>query len=160
MEALDDVIEPDARIIIVSSSLHSSAPSLSTLESLLKGETPAKDGLTRYKASKFIQLAYAYSYAQRHKQRTIVAVSPGFVPDTGLSRESGFLTRLMMRYVLSWMPFATSIEEGAQAISRAVSETPAEAGQLHYVDKTGKETDYDERIISDEAQSLAMLRQQ
>ncbi|GAA5880030.1 hypothetical protein JCM3774_004539 [Rhodotorula dairenensis] len=41
----------------------------------------------------------------------------GFVPATNLSRDSHWLARWFMRYVVSWAPFAVSVEEGAHLLS-------------------------------------------
>jgi hypothetical protein len=39
-------------------------------------------------------------------------VLAGFVPETNLSREIGWIGRLFMYYIMSWAPFATSLHDG------------------------------------------------
>lgn len=46
----------------------------------------------------------------------------GFVPATALARASSWPLRLLMSWVMPWMPFATSPEEGGRRIFEAVFE--------------------------------------
>jgi hypothetical protein len=43
----------------------------------------------------------------------------GFIPSTSLSRASSFSTRLLMSYVLHFMPFASTVEEGGNKVYQA-----------------------------------------
>ncbi|KWU41278.1 hypothetical protein RHOSPDRAFT_37192 [Rhodotorula sp. JG-1b] len=49
---------------------------------------------------------------RRTRPVDVVAVSPGFVPATNLSRDSNWFVRWLMRHVVGWFPFAVSVEEG------------------------------------------------
>ncbi|POY73130.1 hypothetical protein BMF94_3823 [Rhodotorula taiwanensis] len=102
--------------------------------------TRQTSGRERYSASKAAQLLSAHYWRRvfsvkegtnaapsadetaRSSPRAvdIVAVSPGFVPSTNLSRDSNWIARLLMRYVLSWAPFAVSSDEGAGRIARCL----------------------------------------
>ncbi|GAA6015885.1 hypothetical protein JCM10207_006792 [Rhodosporidiobolus poonsookiae] len=129
------------RIVYTTSSLHTSItlldhllplllPSASsestpTSNAALSAPPPASTGKTRYAASKLAALVGAQAvkedFATRGVGVDVVAVSPGFVPSTGLSRESaGAVGRWAMRNVMSWAPFAVSGEEGARRILRAL----------------------------------------
>ncbi|GAA5822598.1 hypothetical protein JCM5353_005498 [Sporobolomyces roseus] len=123
--------EERSRIIFTTSSLQNSVQSLDDLLPLLTSSlTPQTSSKARYAASKLLQ---TISYHSLHQQLTsnnpsssssakdhgvvdIVSVSPGFVPTTGLARETSWWQRLFMRYIISWAPFCTSEEEGAKRI--------------------------------------------
>ncbi|KEP52712.1 putative iron reductase [Rhizoctonia solani 123E] len=121
-----------SRVVFVASSLHKKASqqyevSPSTIDILLDNK-PWKP-MSVYSISK-LRLQYYGQFAdvQMHlfkivddafakvsdsKSRpTAIAVSPGFVPQTGLARESSWLTRQLMTYVMPMFPFTTSLEEG------------------------------------------------
>ena len=70
-----------------------------------------------YAASKLYNVWFAKQLAQLGPPQLLVnAVSPGFVPTTGLSRSSSFLGRMFMRHVAAWMPFAVRLQEGARRV--------------------------------------------
>lgn len=41
-----------------------------------------------------------------------IVILEGFIPNTGLIREFPWYTRLGMRYLMPWAPFATSLQQG------------------------------------------------
>lgn len=51
----------------------------------------------------------------------------GFVPTTGLTRDVPLLGRLLMRYILSLMPFAVSESEGAARLARTIPASPSDS---------------------------------
>jgi len=114
------LLAPAARVVCVSSRLHRPAsrgvevnfdfadPELST------GYQPER----AYKNSKLAVLWFTYELARRLPPRPITAnaLCPGFVPTTAAASASG-LTRLLLRYLLPRMPFATSVPSAAANIA-------------------------------------------
>ncbi|KAI1182772.1 hypothetical protein F5B17DRAFT_419029 [Nemania serpens] len=103
--------ESKARIVVVSSGAVRMVKDTSTLEDEMLS---TKDtGKTVYSASKFIQLLGAHWW-RRQLQGTcqVVAVSPGLIPGTRLSRGSDF-------DIPDNLPDAKSVPEGAQSVLRA-----------------------------------------
>ncbi|KAI7867846.1 hypothetical protein BDF14DRAFT_1799695 [Spinellus fusiger] len=73
------------------------------------------DSMLFYKISKLCNVWITYILSQHLKHPlTVNAICPGFVPTTGLSRNSSFLLRMIMRYVISQMSFATTEQESAE----------------------------------------------
>ena len=58
---------------------------------------------------------FMYSLSKKLKDLgiTVNAVSPGFIPFTGLARDTGFVSSLIMKYVFPWLPFTKSVVYGA-----------------------------------------------
>ncbi|BGP11712.1 hypothetical protein JCM10049v2_007632 [Rhodotorula toruloides] len=126
---------PRSRLVFTSSQLHTSIKSLDELAPRLKpSTTDHSSGKSRYAASKVAQLISA-RYWQRHfaaakadaRPVDVVTVSPGFVPTTGLTRDVPLLGRLLMRYILSLMPFAVSESEGAARLARTIPASPSDS---------------------------------
>ncbi|KAJ5653254.1 short-chain dehydrogenases/reductase [Penicillium lividum] len=94
----------------------------STLDVDLKAKSGAGIG-TIYSASKFVQLLSAHWWRRQLPECTIVAVSPGLVPNTNLASSMG----LSMN-----MPDAKTIPEGAQSLLRAftASDIPTDPEQI------------------------------
>ncbi|KDN50887.1 hypothetical protein RSAG8_00514, partial [Rhizoctonia solani AG-8 WAC10335] len=119
-----------SRVVFVASSLHKKASlqhevSPSSIDILLNNN-PWKP-MSAYSISKLAQMHLfkivedAFAKVEDSKSRpTAIAVSPGFVPQTGLARESSWLTRQVMAYVMPLFPFTTSLEEGGKTIARAM----------------------------------------
>ncbi|EPQ26477.1 uncharacterized protein PFL1_05799 [Pseudozyma flocculosa PF-1] len=127
---------PKTRIVFTGSALHRSVKDTAALDDLFAAsqhERPAADWslMRSYGHSKFLQMlgirAYRRKLAQTleqhgkssHRAVDIVVVQPGFVPSTGLSRETGWLSRLAMSYILPLFPFATSPTQAGSWIARA-----------------------------------------
>ncbi|SGY82950.1 BQ5605_C009g05606 [Microbotryum silenes-dioicae] len=119
---------PHPRIIITSSGLHTKVPasSVASLPTILK--SPSTLSMERYRSTKFTQMANAHYWKSTLKTRDVdvVAISPGFVPTSGLNRESSAWTRFFLRWVLWWFPFVSTDEQGNSAIPSLVT---AEADQ-------------------------------
>ncbi|GAA5842873.1 hypothetical protein JCM9279_004015 [Rhodotorula babjevae] len=126
-----------SRIIVTTSKLHSivtsiddlvdqlhppSAPAASATSTSTSRSANSSTGKSRYAASKALQLVSAAYWATRlaDKGVDVVAVSPGFVPTTALSRAQSPVARWAMRHLVSWLPFAVSADEGAARIARCL----------------------------------------
>ncbi|KAJ9478366.1 Short-chain dehydrogenase [Pseudozyma hubeiensis] len=122
------------RIVFTGSALHRSIKDVAVLDrffSAASHESTSPWTLREtYAASKFLQMLGVRALRQRLQDALeaakapagsveIVVVQPGFVPQTGLCRDSGLLTRLAMSYVLPWAPFATSLDDAGRYIADA-----------------------------------------
>ncbi|SPO23034.1 uncharacterized protein UTRI_01712 [Ustilago trichophora] len=122
------------RIVFTGSALHRSIKDLAVLDSFFSSSSPGNTQpwtlRETYAASKFLQMLGVRALRRRIEQVLkaksvpqgsveVVVVQPGFVPQTGLSRESGLLTRFAMSYVLPWAPFTTSLEDAGTYIANA-----------------------------------------
>ncbi|GAA5965584.1 hypothetical protein JCM21900_005165, partial [Sporobolomyces salmonicolor] len=105
-----------ARIIYTTSSLQNSIPSLDDLLPLLTDPSCPASDKERYAASKLAQTVGFHAWKQHFVENEtpvdLVAVSPGFVPTTHLSRESPYLARWILRHVIYWFPFCSTEERG------------------------------------------------
>ncbi|KAJ5163837.1 uncharacterized protein N7500_005667 [Penicillium coprophilum] len=115
-----------SRIVVVSSgairNVREGDPS--TLDVDLKANSGASAKVV-YSASKFTQLLGAHYWRRSLPDCSVVAVSPGLIPNTKLARHSGL--KLTMD-----MPDAKTVPEGAQSILRAVTaeNLPADPEQI------------------------------
>ncbi|KAI1506273.1 hypothetical protein F5X99DRAFT_366155 [Biscogniauxia marginata] len=105
--------ESKSRIVVVSSGAVRGVEDTSQLEDDVKSSTKTEPETYLYSATKFIQLLGAHWWRRELRGTcTVVAVSPGMIPATGLWRGTG--TVLSKEH-----PDAKSIPEGAQSIIRA-----------------------------------------
>jgi hypothetical protein len=144
--------------------LYKRVKDIESIEAILSSDSSAS-ALDVYKTTKFVQLLQTARWRNELAGRAeVVAVSPGnairyhrnakqltyprtgFVPATGLSRESGTLASLAMRYVLPLAPFATSLEDGGKAILRAMNDDLDLSDGNLLLEKTGQWDDVDSRI--------------
>ncbi|KAH8668530.1 hypothetical protein BX600DRAFT_510622 [Xylariales sp. PMI_506] len=121
------LIESQSRIVVVSSgavrNLRDNNPA--TIDSDVKAGSGTDAGVV-YSATKFTQLLGAHYWRrQLTGSVTVVAVSPGLIPGTGLARNSDF--KLSMD-----MPDAKPVEEGARSLLRAFTrdDLPADPEQI------------------------------
>ncbi|KAK9776038.1 hypothetical protein SCAR479_07258 [Seiridium cardinale] len=116
-----------SRIVVVSSgairNLRDNDPK--TLDSDLLANSGA-DGAVIYSATKFTQLLGAHYWRrQLSGSATVVAVSPGLIPGTGLGRH-------FSQKIPANVPDAKSVEEGAQSLLRAFTrdDLPSDPEQI------------------------------
>lgn len=145
-----------ARVVVVSSGLHLARATdklkpdlkIETLELLRADWAVRPNGMLLYKNSKLANTAFAFElHARLQKQTgkggavTVNAVSPGFIPNTGLSRWQGPQGRFFMRYIMPWLPFSfiSKIEDGADALEYACLSPELEGAGGKYLAK-GVET--------------------
>ncbi|KAI1153528.1 hypothetical protein F4825DRAFT_414587 [Nemania diffusa] len=99
------------RIVVVSSGAVRNVKDPSTLEHEMLANKDT--GKSVYAATKFIQLLGAHWWRRQLQGACeVVAVSPGLIPNTGISRGSDFS-------ISAHLPDAKSIPEGAQSVLRA-----------------------------------------
>lgn len=110
------------RIIFVGSSLHDNknkgggnSPAGRIPDSVsindLVGDAKDWDAMRYYKISKLATLWGTYALASKYPQVPIFQFCPGFVPSTELARNSPFVLRTIMKYILPHFSFAVSEEE-------------------------------------------------
>lgn len=112
----------ERRILFVASSLHdretkgggsseaATIPENVTMDDIA-GSKDRWDSMRYYRLSKLACVWDTYELASQHSDVTITTFCPGFVPTTDLARRSGFVLRMMMKYVISRMSFATTEEK-------------------------------------------------
>ncbi|KAH9883503.1 NAD(P)-binding protein [Xylariomycetidae sp. FL2044] len=111
---LREKLEADqSRVVVVSSGAVRNVEDPSLLEADVKGAS--KTTRSVYSAAKFIQLLGAQWWRRQLLGKCdVVAVSPGLIPGTGLSRDMAPGTTLPFNH-----PDAKSVSEGAQNVYRA-----------------------------------------
>ncbi|KAL2149265.1 hypothetical protein VTH82DRAFT_8613 [Thermothelomyces myriococcoides] len=110
----EKLVESNSRVVFVSSGAIRQVSDIESLEADVKAGSGAHP-FTTYSQTKFIQLLGAHWWRRQLKgQATVVAVSPGLIPGTGLARGTG-------AFDLSKIPMADAkpIPVGAQSILRA-----------------------------------------
>ncbi|KAM0789949.1 hypothetical protein ACM66B_006788 [Microbotryomycetes sp. NB124-2] len=112
--AIDDDAGPRPRIVFVSSSKQQAIKSIEAVETALSTSTESTtSAMDRYSASKLVQMVTAQHWKTLLEDKVdVLAVSPGFVPTSGLNRGSPWYLRLIMTHVLARASFATSLEQG------------------------------------------------
>ncbi|KAF6803748.1 hypothetical protein CMUS01_15010 [Colletotrichum musicola] len=121
------LVESQSRIIFVSSGAVRNVPDTSVLAKDLLGGAGTKD-MTIYCETKFVQLLNAHWWRRQLKgSATVLAVSPGLIPGTGLGRHGSF-------QITTDMPDAKSIAEGGSNLLRAftVSDFPSDDEQIFF----------------------------
>ncbi|KAK4099470.1 NAD(P)-binding protein [Parathielavia hyrcaniae] len=108
----EKLVESKGRVVVVSSGAVRNVKDTDSLERDLKAGA-SEDARLLYAQTKFVQLLGAHWWRRQLKgQATVVAVSPGLIPGTGIGRGSG------MKLTMD-MPDAKPVSEGAQSILRA-----------------------------------------
>ncbi len=124
-----------ARLVLVTSSLHE--PGSHGAPVHFDFDDPQLErGYHReraYKNAKLAQLWFALEWERRFGDAGLHAdaVCPGFVPAT-VFRSARGLTRLLLRYVLPHMPFATSVEDAARIEAGWSLRDPGERGGRYF----------------------------
>mmetsp|Transcript_6605 Transcript_6605/g.23344 ORF Transcript_6605/g.23344 Transcript_6605/m.23344 type:complete len:178 (-) Transcript_6605:299-832(-) len=153
-----------SRVVVVSSSLHQGRgkgtlqPDLKTssLDELRKSWSDNPNGMVLYKSSKLANILFAFELNRRLKDRRVTcnALSPGFIPNTGLSRNQGLFGIFFMKYVMAILPFKfiATLEQGATCIEYVATAEELEGiGGNYYA--ACKEAPTSELAKSEELQS-------
>jgi NAD(P)-dependent dehydrogenase (short-subunit alcohol dehydrogenase family) len=118
-----------ARCVFVSSELHKNTSPLPPTPGALFGEATASTGPSPrrsvYACTKLLNIWSARELQRREPPTSRVrfaAVSPGFVPSTGLSRNAAGsgVAAWAFRTLAPWLPFAVSLDEGARRLESAL----------------------------------------
>ncbi|CAG8491094.1 6276_t:CDS:2 [Funneliformis caledonium] len=135
-----------SRIIFVSSSLHKQSEGHKNFESLdvenLDG-SKGYDGLLFYRHSKLMQML-CFNQLNKILEReakekvSLIAIEPGFIPQTDLSRESAIYIKLLMKFILPLAPFARTPEQGGMVIVYASTSPDLEKQSGLYINKCCK----------------------
>lgn len=129
-------INPQTRVVILSSAAHARAPADSYPFDQLKTNMESKHTTARYTTSKLADLHYAKALAEREKSVRIIPVHPGMVA-TNLHHAS---TGLFLRpFLFIALKFATPVEQGALSQIWAAVSPDAKSGQ--YYGPVGKAED-------------------
>jgi len=116
-----------SRILLVGSSLHRQvSPGTVDPKNIENIVTRNFAPMEVYHITKLIQIYLLYMVHARFETSkpsiTVVVVSPGFVPDTGLSRELGLIKHGIMHFVMPRSPFATTIPDAGRTICRGITQ--------------------------------------
>jgi len=128
---------PRARVVVVSSSLHAggmgNGPCSLDFDDMQLIKPGAYEVGKAYRQSKLANLMFTRELQRRLTASgcssvTACALSPGFIPQTGLGREAGVLGRFFMQWVLDgllkWaglVRFTRTVEQGATCIVLCVT---------------------------------------
>lgn len=102
------------RIINVSSTAHSSAPSKGLVLSDVKSDMSSYHTMTRYGHSKLANILFSRKLAELYPSITTVSLHPGFV-NTEINSAKGGGAKFLSMFVKRIVPwFGLSVEEGAK----------------------------------------------
>lgn len=104
-----------ARVVVTSSDAHRRA----TLDRTDLDLRAPYEGFEAYARTKLMNVLFVYELADRLRTTdvTATALHPGFIPSSGLYRDSAVWVRAAMRF-LSVLPVGRSVEEGGLALAR------------------------------------------
>ncbi|CAI2179310.1 1781_t:CDS:2 [Funneliformis geosporum] len=101
------------------------------------------DGLLFYRHSKLVQMLFFNQLnklleREEKEKVSLIAIEPGFMPQTDLSRESAIYIKLLMKYILPLAPFARTPEQGGTVIVYASTSPELEKQSGLYINKCCK----------------------
>ncbi|CAJ0626923.1 125_t:CDS:2 [Entrophospora sp. SA101] len=150
----------DVRIVLVNSSLHikgTGAGEGPNLEYDNLDGSKVYDGLLFYKNSKLSQMLFCYQLdkilkAKEVKNISVIALSPGFVPTTGLTRDTAFFKKLILHYIFPYLPFTRTPEQGGEVIVYAATSDDIVGKSAIYIDQFCNITKSSEESYDEEKQ--------
>lgn len=135
-----------------------------------EGNSNEYDGKKAYRVSKLCNLWYTYELQRRIREEdgdstvTVNAISPGFIPTTGLTRRAGRLGVFFLHYILDpWRytgyGITRSPAEGAEVIVQAATSPVASKGGQYFHLPKGQDSiearpSSDESMDEDKAKQL------
>ncbi|KAL3909043.1 MAG: hypothetical protein SGARI_002791, partial [Bacillariaceae sp.] len=180
---LDDLkrAEGQSRVVIVSSSLHDpsgwkgksddSGESQLAVPGFPEGVLPTEedyDGYKAYQVSKLCNLWYTYELQRRLDASgddvKVNAISPGFIPSTGLTRRSGWLGVFFLHYILDPLRYlgigiTRSPEDGANVMVQAATSDVASKGGQYFELPKGQDAIIAAKPSSDESMDQEKAKQ-
>ncbi|BEJ13940.1 hypothetical protein CspHIS471_0311140 [Cutaneotrichosporon sp. HIS471] len=149
---------PDARVIVVSSELHSTevraGPHWTSAAEVAVAKVPEMEGgMVRYANSKLANMFFSHALSRRAPEGwTVIAWTPGFVPSGGtqLFRDRGILATVGMPILgavlglASWLgrptPSLSTVQRSGKALAELVTgpEHKGEKGVYYQIEKKGE----------------------
>ncbi|WP_135536206.1 SDR family NAD(P)-dependent oxidoreductase [Halostella pelagica] len=122
-----------SRVVVTASGVHERA-SLDRTDLDLTGPY---EGFDAYARTKLMNVLFVYELADRLRGTdiTAAAVHPGFIPSSGLYRDSSVWVRAVMRF-LSILPIGQSVEDGGLALAHVACSDEVADAPGHYFDGT------------------------
>jgi NAD(P)-dependent dehydrogenase (short-subunit alcohol dehydrogenase family) len=97
----------------------------------LAGDKSTWNSMRFYKLSKLAVVWNVYALAERYPDIPIIAFCPGFVPTTELARNSSYVLKLALKYVISRFHFATSEQESTDDYVYYITASDIKTGEYY-----------------------------
>ncbi|XP_077990799.1 retinol dehydrogenase 14-like [Glandiceps talaboti] len=124
----------EARIVVTASEMHNpdtpqkiGQPAHIDFDNLMLEKSDTYDNLLAYKNSKLANVLFTYELARRLEGSgiTVNCLCPGFIPDTGLSRNNSFFMKCvfyLMTPILWWKGVTRPLDAGGQTIATVATD--------------------------------------
>ncbi|EPS40334.1 hypothetical protein H072_5853 [Dactylellina haptotyla CBS 200.50] len=123
------VINPEARVVTVSSGLEASAPDDIYQLNELKTTMPKRTATARYAISKVANIHYTLALAERYKTVKFIVIHPGVVQSNLRHDVSGVFLRAFMTTAVDFL--ATPVEKGVLTQLWAAVSLEAKSGECY-----------------------------
>lgn len=155
---MPDLVEAaPSRIVVVSSAMHRAGQGPGPGPDFDYGNLKAEKSfhpVAAYRNSKLANLWFVSELAPRAAKQNVcvVAVSPGWVPETQAGQQSSGVARFLFRRVLPHLPFCRTVAEGSDNTVFAATDPAVQSssGTFYEDRKPG--------VLSDEAKDAALAR--
>lgn len=154
---------PNKRILFVGSSIHDpnskggGNSEASKISHEVDIQTVIKDkehwnSMKYYKLSKLASLWDAFTIADKYPHLTTIVFCPGFVPTTDLSRNSGYLIKLALKYAIAKFNFTTSEEDATDGYLYYITTPGANLKSGGYYEKREESTPSNDALNKEKQQ--------